>query len=101
MTYNTNNEERDSAFSKMKKDLELANKAYQDLKAQYTILSSNQITKLRKEPSNLSLAIGHEHIKTNIVPTPSEQELLRENEFLKNRLKLQQKKMANDDVSKL
>jgi len=56
----------------MKQELEMAKKAYQDIKAQYSILSSNQITKLRNEPSNLSLAIGHEHIKTNIVPTPSE-----------------------------
>ena len=79
----------------------MTKKAYFDMKAQCNILSQNQISKLKREPSNLSLAIGNEHIKTNIVPTPSEQELLRENEFLKNRLKVQQKNMGAFDATKI
>lgn len=95
-TYNQNNEDKDLLVHNLKKELEMTRKAFNDLKAQFNVVSNTaKASRLQREPSNLSLAIGQEHIKTNIIPTPSEQELLRENEFLKNRLKLQQKRMAN------
>ena len=56
----------------MKTELEITKKAFNELKVQYNILSSKQIANIKKEPSNLSLAISNEHMKTNMVPTPSE-----------------------------
>ena len=50
---------------------------------------------INKEPSNLSLGLEHK------LPTPSEQELLRENSFLKSRIAAQQKKLAEVDQSHL
>lgn len=75
--YNSNNEEREENYLSTKKELEMVRKAFYDLKVQYAHMSSQHLKNIKPVPSDLSVAIGKSNAQH--IPTPSEQELLREN----------------------
>lgn len=97
--YNSNNEEREENYLSTKKELEMVRKAFYDLKVQYAHMSNQHIKNIKREPSDLSVAISQS--KAQHIPTPSEQELLRENQFLKSRIGLLQQKINNEDSKRL
>lgn len=70
-----------------------------DMQQEYNRLTDEQITNLKRQPSNLNYSSGGN--LPSDMPTVKEQELTMENKFLKQRIAIQQKKIASADFALL
>ena len=75
-------------------------KAFDELKEQYNILAAKDLQDMRRQPSNLVSSYSL-HRSQQALPGISEQELIRENDFLKTRIASQDKRLANQDLQKM
>ena len=87
--YNEANDEKEQEIAKRDDELQRMRDTIMDMQQEYNRMTDEQVTNMKRQPSNLNHSSSGNLHNNNDMPSVKEQELTAENKFLKQRIAIQ------------